>query len=226
MPATAQRVGGPMVAETAEGGSSARWAVVQIYTHGASATIIATEVGRSFLLGCAHAYEGQARGKKMGLVVPWPQEAAPPRPLRATLLAVDTDADLSLVLIDQGPWPWVMPVAPAGHRPARSVLALGYDRMQLPLTAAPATVLTATTFTRERPVPGRSGGALMDAERGWLIGVCQGYEVTGQRRGMYVSHDTVLSFLRRKGYSSLAPGAAQAPVPGPALRVPARPCPT
>ena len=175
-------------------------AVVRIPSHGASATVIETRPGYSLLLGCAHAFEGADRTRPIHLDVPVAQ-AGPPRRAAIRLLAVDYRADLSLVVLEDGPLAHVAPVAPAGHAPSRNVLSIGYDEMRWPAQAMPATILGgsgATTLTRERPWQGRSGGALLDAEHGLLIGVVQGYEVGGARRGMYVSHAAVLRFLQRQ----------------------------
>jgi len=190
-------------------------AVVRLPSHGASATVIETQPGRTLLLGCAHAFEGSARARPIRLDVPAP-EAGPPKQARIALLAVDYRADLSLIQLEDGPLAYVAPVAPAGHTPGAQVLSIGYDAMRWPAQQVGTTLLTSgagTAYTRERPGHGRSGGALLDAERGWLIGVVQGYEVGGQGRGLYVSHAAVLRFLQR-------PQSQAPPRPG---RVP---CPT
>lgn len=174
-------------------------AVVRITSHGASATIIHTENGKTLLLGCAHAYQGNSRTKPMKIDVPVPQ-AGPAKHHPITLLAVDYDLDLSLVEIKDGPLPYVCPVAPAGHRPGARLLSVGYDDMKWPAQQRPATIVAqgaATTYTRERPWHGRSGGGLLDLESEVLIGVVQGYEVDGPRRGMYVSHAAILKFLTK-----------------------------
>ena len=93
---------------------------------------------------------------------------------------------------------------PAG----RSVVAVEPSAAMIakrPANAAPAVQASATllgstggtTYTRERPGHGRSGGALIDPVAGVLVGVVQGYEVDGRRRGMYVSHLAILQFLSR-----------------------------
>ncbi|MBY0522210.1 MAG: serine protease [Gemmataceae bacterium] len=175
-------------------------AVVRIPSHGASATVIETRAGYTLLLGCAHAFQGADRGKPIHLDVPVAQ-AGPPKQAVIRLLDVDYDADLSLIALHDGPLPCVAPVAPAGHRPGASILSIGYDEMRWPAQQRDTTLLSvtaSTTYTRERPGHGRSGGALIDADKGWLIGVVQGYELNGARRGMYVSHATILRFLQRQ----------------------------
>jgi hypothetical protein len=177
-------------------------AVVRIPSHGASATVIETQPGRTLLLGCAHAFQGPDRQRPIYLDAPVPGVGgAEPRRVVIRLLDVDDQADLSLILLQDGPLPYVAPVAPAGHSPGGNVLSIGYDEMRWPARMAATSVLSSTatiTYTRERPGHGRSGGALLDADRGLLIGVVQGYEVTGPRRGLYVSHTTILRFLQRQ----------------------------
>ena len=192
-------------------------AVVRMPSHGASATVIYTENGRTLLLGCGHAYQGQDRYKRMTLDVPCsnPTQA---KHVGISLLAVDFDADLSLVELRTGPVEHIAPVASATSSVARSLLSVGFDDMELPATVRPAHVLGtagATTFTRERPWHGRSGGALLDPQTGCLVGVVSGYETTGQRRGMYVSHQAILSFLARRsaGQGRAAPQTYQVPPP-------------
>jgi len=175
-------------------------AVVRIPSHGASATVIETRPGYTLLLGCAHAFEGADRARPIHLDVPVMQAGAPRR-ARIRLLAVDYRADLSLIVLEDGPLPHVAPVAPPAHVPSRTIRSIGYDEMRWPAQALPATILAVsatTTLTRERPWHGRSGGALLDAEHGLLIGVVQGYEVGGARRGMYVAHPAILRFLQRQ----------------------------
>src|SRR5947209_9159218 len=68
-------------------------AVVRIPSHGASATVIYTEHGKTLLLGCGHAYQGQDRFKRMTLDIP----CATPGPIQQVgiqLVEVDYEADL------------------------------------------------------------------------------------------------------------------------------------
>jgi hypothetical protein len=175
-------------------------AVVRLSSHGASATVIETAPGRTLLLGCAHAFEGEAVRRKIVLDVPTPISATTVKHHPVRLIALDVDSDLSLLLLEDGPLPYVCPVAPPRHVPDLVLLSVGYDGMRWPATQVPATRVgsaSSTTYTRERPGHGRSGGALIDPGAGVLIGVVQGYEVDGRQRGMYVSHTTILSFLAR-----------------------------
>jgi hypothetical protein len=198
-------------------------AVVRLPSHGASATIIHTEEGRTLLLGCAHAFLGKDRGKPIVIDAPDPSPGAMKRG-GTRLLAVDYQADLSLVEMQVGPLPYACLVAPRGHQPGR-LLSVGYDEMRWPAIQRPATLLGSDpqhSFTREKPWHGRSGGALIDLDSGYLVGVVSGYrevnerqapiEVTPQGRGVYVSHDAILRFLQR--YSAPAPNAPIAPNPG------------
>lgn len=197
----------------------AAYAVVRIPSHGASATIIESRAGYTLLLGCAHAFEGTSRTRPIHLDVPVPS-AGQPKGAAIRLIDVDYQTDLSLIALGDGPLPYIAPVAPAGHVPGGSILSIGYDEMRWPAQAVPTALLSSVsliTYTRERPGHGRSGGALLDAERGWLIGVVQGYELTGPRRGLYVSHAAILRFLERQ---RAVPPPLRQPIPVPRL------CPT
>ena len=196
-------------------------AAVRIKSHGASATVIATARGRSWLLGCAHMFldeqdrpSAALRARRLALDGPPQPQAVFPGSRPARLLAWDHDLDLSLIELDNGPFACV-PVAPRGHRPGRRLLSIGYDEMRWPVTVRQATLLVTqggTTWTAERPWHGRSGGGLIDLDGQVLIGVVQGYETGGARRGLYVSHAAILGFLVRH-----FPGARQAPAPRPQL---------
>jgi hypothetical protein len=206
-------------------------AVVRLPSHGASGTVIYTERGRSLILSCAHAFEGAARTTPVTLDVPC-LKPGPPLSGRIRLLAVDYALDLSLLELNDGPLDYVCPVAPAEHRPGRC-LSVGYDEMRLPAKRASASLIGSDrgiTFTREIPWHGRSGGALIDRDAGRLIGVVQGYEVGGERRGLYVSHAAILRFLEncregpRPGRQLPKPGSPYS-VPGTQKTLPS-PCPT
>jgi hypothetical protein len=188
-------------------------AMVRIKSHGASATVITTTHGKSWLLGCAHMFldnqdrpSPALRAKRLALDGPPQPQAVFSGTRPARLLAYDHELDLSLIELDNGPFAFV-PVAPRGHRPSKHLLSLGYDEMRWPVTHKAATLLGSkgnTTYTQERPWHGRSGGGLIDfGEPGvsapgvYLIGVVQGYELTGSRRGLYVSHEAILRFLAK-----------------------------
>jgi Trypsin-like peptidase domain len=201
-------------------------AVIRIPSHGCSGTVIQTEPGRSLILSCAHAFEGRDRLRPIRLDGPTQTRAVRRRASRVRLLTVDYQLDLSLIEIDNGPF-FCCPVAPAGHRPGSRLLSCGYDEMRWPITVRPCTYLGSTstlTFTRERPWHGRSGGGLLDAGAGVLIGVVMGYETSGSRRGLYVSHEAILTFLRSAGHSGRGPPSLPvAPLPARPSR---QPCPT
>ncbi len=215
-------------------------AVVRIPSHGASATVIHTERGRTMILGCGHAYRGADRNKAMTIDVPVPQGSAP-KVGRARLVDVDYQADLSLVELLDGPLPYEAPVPPAGYRVSRRLLAVGYDEMRTPPQKRPTTILSddgRLWHTRERPWHGRSGGGLIDLEGGYCVGVCSGY--TGPRNhaelhpgaeGLYVDLAAIQRFLGRNGFTRKDPVAApQAAVPqyyrSPFPAAPAPQCPS
>jgi hypothetical protein len=179
-------------------------ATVRIKSHGASATIIATTEGRSWILGCAHMLtDGNGnpsdKARKKKFVIDGPvQTYAPKQPAEVKLVAWDYDMDLSLLEIANGPFHHI-PVAQAGFKPSSKLWSCGYDNMSWPVTKKPATILLSqgnTTYTKEKPWHGRSGGGLADGDARVLIGVVQGYEVWPNSRGLYVSHAAILRFLR------------------------------
>jgi hypothetical protein len=182
-------------------------ATVRIKSHGASATVIATTHGRSWILGCAHMLtdgdgkpSAAARAGKFTIDGPTqPHAIRKLAPLPARLLAWDYHLDLSLLVIDNGPFNY-LPVAAEGFRPGKDLCSAGYDNMSWPITVKAATILASggdTTYTRERPWHGRSGGGLSDRDARVLIGVVQGYELPPWgKRGVYVSHQAILRFLR------------------------------
>ncbi|MFO0966846.1 MAG: trypsin-like peptidase domain-containing protein [Gemmataceae bacterium] len=196
-------------------------AVVRIKSHGASATIIGTTKDKSYILGCAHMLE-DASGKpsdavrKKKLVIDGLAQPHAPRKLAAArLLAWDHSLDLSLIEIDNGPFLYI-PVAPPGHKPSRNLRSMGYDNMAWPITNHAATLLSVegmTTYTREKPWHGRSGGGLIDCQHRYVIGVVQGYEVGGMQRGIYVSHAAIITFLGKHKPDLLPAAAATDPWP-------------
>lgn len=172
-------------------------ACVRMTSHGASATCIAATDGRSWLLGCAHAFEGADARKPITIETNSPTPGQQQQ-VSIRLLAVDYRADLSLCEVNTR-LPYVCQVAPAGYRPGR-LWSCGYDHMKWPITVRTATSLGSDhdiTYTRERPIPGRSGGPLLDPDQRLLYGVVVGFEVHPGGRGMYVSHNKILTFLAR-----------------------------
>ncbi len=194
------------------------WAVVRLPSHGASATVIQTAPGRTLLLSCGHAFEGPDARKKITVDMPAPTAGAPSA-VGVRLLHVDYRLDLSLIEVPAGPVPYVCSVASPGHRPTRAISA-GYDEMRITQDGRPSVVKWATllgttgnvTWTREIPWHGRSGGALIDADTGVLIGVVQGYEEGGNARGMYVSHQAIIQFLTAASRPGPVPVRPEEPV--------------
>ncbi|HEV3443742.1 MAG TPA: trypsin-like peptidase domain-containing protein, partial [Gemmataceae bacterium] len=124
------------------------------------------------------------------------------------VIAVDARRDLSLLRYNDGPFPFVSPVAAAGFH-AGPCLSVGYDELKIPAQCRPATILESqgtVTFTRERPWHGRSGGGLIDRKTGSLVGVVSAYtgpsnhrELCPGEKGVYVRHESVLAFLAEIG---------------------------
>jgi hypothetical protein len=209
-------------------------AVVRIKSHGASGTIIATSPGKSWVLSCAHMFFGDRdtlddKYTRKSIVIDGPaQPYAPQVVVVSKLLAADPDHDLSLIEIANGPFNYV-PVAPAGFRPVRNLVSVGYDEMKWPITMRAATILGSAgiwTYTREKPWHGRSGGGLFDMDGKCLVGVVNGYEINGQGRGIYVSHASVVAFLAKyQGQITNAPRGPPRPIVEPRPSPPAPWCP-
>ncbi len=217
-----------------------QYAVVRIPSHGASATVIATQPGRTWLLGCGHAYQGQDRYKPMVFDIAQVTKREP-RKITSRLLHVDYQADLSLVLLDDGPMDFVAHVAPSGHSiVGHTILSCGFDEMTFPMHQPRATILRddgTTWWTQEMPWHGRSGGGLIDSTSGYLIGVVQGYSTPGPSyrshpddprcKGMYVNLRTVQAFIAN--YNGSSPSTPQPKQFSPQFRPsqprPTQPCP-
>jgi hypothetical protein len=177
------------------------YAVVRVPSHGASATVISTCPGKSLLLGCAHAFEASALHSPIQLDVPAKSHRARPW-AKCRLVDIDYQADLSLLELEDGPLDYVAPVAPERHIAGGHLLSVGYDEMQTPATIRSAHICALAgerIFTREKPWHGRSGGALLDPDSGYTVGVVQGYEVAPWGRGIYCSHQAIVKFLRGRG---------------------------
>jgi hypothetical protein len=179
-------------------------AVVRMPSHGGSATVIFTEKDCSYLLSCGHCFQSyQDMHKPIVLDIPSSHPSRtllhPPRPTQ--LVGLDHEADLSLLLLHAGPLDFVCQPAPDGFEPgSHRLLSVGYDEMRLPAMQVPTHILftdLGTTWTREMPWHGRSGGALIDLEAGYLVGVVSGYETAGAHRGIYVSQAVICDFLHR-----------------------------
>lgn len=175
-------------------------AVVRMESHGASAVVISSSQGRTYLLSAAHAWAGPARHKAITLDVPAPGGGSAVG--RPRLSKLDPVSDLALIEMQAGPLPHVCPVGPRGHWTSRT-WSVGYDAMVLP-RAGPLTYPVTRldrgegreTYTRERPGKGRSGGGLISSD-GYLVGIVHGYEDGG--RGIYVSLTAIHRFLGSSG---------------------------
>jgi hypothetical protein len=210
-------------------------AVVQLPSHGASATVIHTAPGETLVLTVAHAFEGQARGRPVVVLVPRPEGAGTEKTAGIRLAALDPQA--ALVVVAAGPLPHAARVAPRGFAGSGWAYSCGYDGMRQPATRVLTRVRGTqgpTTFTEQTPWHGRSGGALFDAETGYLVGVVQGYTVERHPVGLYASLASVHAFLDRHGYGRAPGGSAKGNPPLPAgpgasgrgdVPAPARPCP-
>jgi hypothetical protein len=194
-------------------------AVVRIPSHGGSGTVIATGKGWSLILSAGHCFEKEAARKAITVDAPFVVPVSNRQDISrletgstkvgVELLAHECDdstIDLSLIRVNYGPLPYVAPVAPAGFNPG-ACLSIGYDEMALPGQVRPASIVgyrAGFTYTKERPWHGRSGGALIDRNTGYLVGVVSGYtgprnhqELDGVHRGVYASHHSILSFLKK-----------------------------
>jgi len=194
-------------------------AVVCVPSHGGSATFIATfppdanyPHGVSYLLSCAHLLEDGGAAKPIVLHAPAPGGAKSPVRCQPRFIAFDTVVDLSLMRMDHGPVPNVAPIAPRNHSIASRAISCGYDQMRWPGRREPVTIFRVTPtelWSREKPIPGRSGGGLLDPETGQLIGVCLArIDVKSDPtagRGIYCSLEAIHHFLEGKGYGWLVP---------------------
>lgn len=205
---------------------NAIYGVVRIVSHGCSGTVISTYSGHTWILGCAHAYWDENErpslaAQKKRHVIDIPSITKDPIVGNATVVAVDNQRDLSLLHLDVGPVPFeAMIPATDGYVPGR-MWSCGYDKMRLPGSGKPQ-VYPATfvpgydsraklkSRTKETPVPGRSGGAIID-ERGFVIGVCSEYDTRGG--GVYASLPSIQAFVKAHGFIHVGPGSpAQGPV--------------
>lgn len=205
--------------------SGAVQAVVRLPSHGGSATVIYTAPGRTYLLSCAHAFQGADRDLPIRIDGPAAPRGTP------RVVCVDARLDLALLEVADGPVAFCAPAAGPGYRPSSNLLSVGYDDMKVPATRRHATILRTdgdVTWTREPPWHGRSGGALLDLDTGQLIGVVSGYVHPRNGPGVYASQHAIARFLERCGWKS--PSGSATPDAGASrIRQPFQltsPCPT
>jgi len=162
-------------------------AVVQIPSHGGSGTVIATEPGRTWILTCAHLFAGPGdRARPLVILSPSNRPVAPPRRVGPRLVAIRDALDLALLHLPDGPLPFWAPVPPAHYRPDTFCWSVGYDEMRRPPQVRPARIVSvegSRYLTDARPWHGRSGGALLEARTGYLVGVVTAYRGMKGPRG-------------------------------------------
>ena len=181
-------------------------AVVRLTSHGGSGTVIATGEGWSLILTCYHCFNGGSRSKAVAIDMPHPAPGEAKKVGVKVIALGSMDNDLALLQLNAGPLPYVSPVAPVGFKP-RDCWSCGYDEMKTPAKVRPATVVATwggTYKTDTRPWHGRSGGGLIDKEKGYLVGVCSAYtgpsnraEVMRGENGIYVSLPAIQRFLAK-----------------------------
>lgn len=173
-----------------------------------SGTVVNVANGKSMILTVAHLWsdsqenpDPRAYTRSIVLDVPAPASGRQGEAkVGVRLCALDYRQDLAVIEVN-AELPFVCKVAPLGTH-ARNLLSAGYDHAsEFPGVRALATPLGTSsgwTWTREIPREGRSGGALIDQDKGLLVGVCHGYqcELNGTNaRGMYVPLASVWNFL-------------------------------
>lgn len=203
--------------------ADAVFAAVRLPSHGASGTVIHTEQGKSYILSCAHAFEGASKSKPIVIDIPAVQPG-PPKTVAIKLIKLDYQSDLALIEFGDGPLPNIALVAPVGHRLSGQFLSAGYDSMKWPMTKASARMIRddgSYIWTYEKPWHGRSGGPLLDGD--YLIGVCHGYTTGPSGAGMYVSMQRVHLFL---GWAGGAGGSRAPPRSAPIGALPSSPYPS
>jgi hypothetical protein len=186
-----------------------------------SGTVIDARPGASQVLTCAHLWKNRS-GQPLNLASCRTMLDAPaaavcgPRQVGVRLVALDHDRDLALLEVG-AQLPYVCPV---GTVTGRRLLSCGYDYAQgwpgVRKYATPLEQAGNWLFTAEAPVDGRSGGPLIDLDRGTVVGVCHGYQDLGpsRRDGIYVCLDSIRAFLGAgQTPQPAAPGFQMAPVP-------------
>lgn len=165
------------------------WGVVKLPDQGGSGVIVYSDRNHTYLLTAAHCYNNNP----VKIHHPVAQAKTIPH-VTKHWMAIDKDKDLALLRMDIGLSPAVVPIASSSND--RKAYSIGYDQMTWPAVKAKATISATgsrVTETLEPPVPGRSGGGLIN-EKGELIGICQGIDVR-TNRGVYASLTCIHRFL-------------------------------
>lgn len=211
-------------------------AVVRITSHGGSGVVVATGEGWTVVLSASHIFQGSGARRKITIDAPAPRPGGPKSVgVQLVGLAHQGEGDLAVLQIADGPLPYVAEVAPEGITPG-PCWSIGYDEMRGRALKRPASIVgqagPSTTLTSERPWHGRSGGGLIDAGTGYLVGIVSAYEGPSNRaelangyHGVYASHGAIFRFLRRTGHIR-GPSPQQFSQPVPRQFTTPRPCPT
>lgn len=213
----------------ADRSDDAWWAVVEIPSHGLSGTIIHTEGpregwprGRTLILTAAHAGDFN-KPPRVGM--PTVSGAGAPIKCSPRWAAWDTNADLAIAELQYGPVPHVVRIAPNGFTPSGAAWMYGYGAKSdsdrpYSATGRPGEKVAAqiagnegTRYeVRPAPIPGRSGGGLVDRPSGFLVGVCSTRELdrfqrpTGVR-GWFVSLAAIHRFMEGPGGNAISGNA-------------------
>lgn len=145
-------------------GADIREAVVRIASHGASGTVIFSKEGLTKILTCAHAFPNDAE-----FLIDCPWDLA--RRKGGKLTKINHRLDLAVIEVAEGPWPVVCPIADKDYKPGKNIWAVGYPEMSWPQTRSATEFLSTDEryyYTKRLPIPGESGGSLVDID----LGVC------------------------------------------------------
>jgi hypothetical protein len=185
------------------------YAVVKLPSHGASATVVHTDEVGTWLLTAAHMFRNEA-GKSRPIQIDFCNEHVPVAASKAaaTIVLCADGVDLCLIKLDYGPVPFTAPVAPELHAFGRCV-SCGYDGMRRPAGNGPFVSIASDdawgngyTSMKAKGAPGRSGGAIIEPDTGFLVGVIQGGEA---ERTNFTPHQLIVLFLKTQNHGWLIP---------------------
>lgn len=186
------------LAALASWGADLRDAVVRIPSHGASGTVISSEKGLTRILTCAHAFPNDA---EFVLDCPWDNV----RRKGGKLVKLDHTLDLALIEVADGPWPVVCPIADKTYKPKGTNLwAVGYPEMKWPASKEPCVIKEDDGdhyFTKRLPIPGESGGGLIDLDAGVLFAVTKARwdpPWPAEGCGIYTHLNKITKFMARE----------------------------